>query len=194
MTLFTPPWRQATPSRLRPNCLLTRYPVRFLANKRSFFDRLDPWRGIPAFLRNHGYDAKATSAFPRETHTHLIVEGTVAVEAMRVLNESPSHLASLTLVDPTFAPALEILEQIEIPAGLLIGSLMSANGGQLHGRANQRIAKSWGPVFEIFQGTSSELRGSPFGPAKGDSCRESASAFFLRHCIFLAEYDLTTAE
>ncbi len=41
---------------LRPNCLLTRYPIVFVGGPRSLFRPFDHWNSIPAFLREHGYE------------------------------------------------------------------------------------------------------------------------------------------
>ena len=41
---------------LRPNCLLTRHPIVFLAGRRSLFRPFEHWNEIPAYLREHGYD------------------------------------------------------------------------------------------------------------------------------------------
>ncbi len=48
---------------LKPNCLLTRYPIVFLCGRRSPFYFLNYWNQIPDFLREHGYDV-ATVTLP----------------------------------------------------------------------------------------------------------------------------------
>lgn len=41
---------------LRPNCLLTRYPIIFLSKPKSLLRPFDAWRDVPLFLREHGYE------------------------------------------------------------------------------------------------------------------------------------------
>ena len=41
---------------LRPNCLLTRYPIIFLSGRTSLFRFGSSWRDIPDWLEAHGYD------------------------------------------------------------------------------------------------------------------------------------------
>lgn len=41
---------------LRPNCLLTRHPIVFVASPRSLFRLFEPWNDIPVYLKEHGYE------------------------------------------------------------------------------------------------------------------------------------------
>ena len=41
---------------LKPNCLLTRYPIAFLSGRKSIFKPFEYWNLIPAYLREHGYE------------------------------------------------------------------------------------------------------------------------------------------
>jgi hypothetical protein len=41
---------------LRPNCLLTRYPIVLLTQPKSLFRIFDQWNDVPKFLREHGYE------------------------------------------------------------------------------------------------------------------------------------------
>ena len=41
---------------LRPNCLLTRYPIAFVSGRRSVFRLFDHWNEVPSYLREHGYE------------------------------------------------------------------------------------------------------------------------------------------
>lgn len=41
---------------LKPNCLLTRYPIAFLAGPRTIFRLFNHWNDVPLFLREHGYE------------------------------------------------------------------------------------------------------------------------------------------
>lgn len=42
---------------LKPNCLMTRYPLIFIPGKFSFFYCLKYWNNIPYYLKEHGYEA-----------------------------------------------------------------------------------------------------------------------------------------
>jgi hypothetical protein len=48
--------RQFEDLELRPNCLLTRYPIAFVSGQKSLFKLFSYWNQIPRFLREHGYD------------------------------------------------------------------------------------------------------------------------------------------
>jgi hypothetical protein len=48
---------------LRPNCLLTRYPILFLASKPTLLQPFEQWDDIPLFLREHGYDVVVVENF-----------------------------------------------------------------------------------------------------------------------------------
>ena len=41
---------------LKPNCLLTRYPIVFLSKQKSLFRIFDDWSDVPKYLREHGYE------------------------------------------------------------------------------------------------------------------------------------------
>lgn len=97
---------------LRPNCLLTRYPIVFINGHRSLFRLFSHWNDIPLYLREHGYDVlvidpaagskRADSLLAAietfETGCHVI--GDVSVENdLRILAENKNPKAiSLTLV------------------------------------------------------------------------------------------------
>jgi len=49
---------------LKPNCLLTRYPLVFLSGRRSPFRLFDHWNEIPLYLREHGYDVWEIETVP----------------------------------------------------------------------------------------------------------------------------------
>lgn len=41
---------------LKPNCLLTKYPILFIGGQSSLFRLFNDWNDIPDFLREHGYE------------------------------------------------------------------------------------------------------------------------------------------
>ncbi len=49
---------------LRPNCLLTRYPIVFVSKQKSLFRIFDEWNDIPKYLREHGYDVMILTPVP----------------------------------------------------------------------------------------------------------------------------------
>ncbi|MDZ4676167.1 MAG: hypothetical protein SGI74_01550 [Oligoflexia bacterium] len=42
--------------KLRPNCLLTRYPLCFIQEPTSFWNFLNPWKKTHRYLKAHGYE------------------------------------------------------------------------------------------------------------------------------------------
>lgn len=99
---------------LKPNCLLTRYPIAFVANPKSlfkFFDRLSD--DVPAYLREHGYEvlvleipgratdpARALIAAldSMSTRCHLIADSMHGSTFEMIANHKHPMVASLTLV------------------------------------------------------------------------------------------------
>jgi hypothetical protein len=53
---------------LKPNCLLTRYPLVFITGRRSLFYFLSYWNDIPDFLAQHGFQVELVNI--RWNHTH----------------------------------------------------------------------------------------------------------------------------
>jgi hypothetical protein len=99
---------------LRPNCLLTRYPIVFVGGPRSLFRPFDHWNSIPAFLREHGYevivldppfrkslDATSVAHALKElaTRAHVIADSSFEEEMEKLArNGREVSTASLTLV------------------------------------------------------------------------------------------------
>ncbi len=46
---------------LKPNCLMTRYPILFLTGRRSLFYFMNYWNRIPDFLAQHGFQVMVLS-------------------------------------------------------------------------------------------------------------------------------------
>lgn len=97
--------------KLRPNCLLTRYPLVFYTKSENFIQRLIrsmtqkffPWAGIPNFIRRHGYQVivknEVTLNDPElPERFHLIAERPLNPEKISLLKAS-RRIASVTLVD-----------------------------------------------------------------------------------------------
>lgn len=96
---------------LRPNCLLTRHPIVFVASPRSVFRLFSPWNNIPAFLREHGYEvlvleppskADCASAILRtferlDGKHHLIGDSSLEPVFMSLAQERHPKIATLTL-------------------------------------------------------------------------------------------------
>jgi hypothetical protein len=97
---------------LRPNCLLTRYPILFLSGKRSLFRFFEHWNDIPVFLREHGYDVfvieygNSGDALQNllsimdhlERPCHIIADASQADTLNRFANYRHSNAASFTLI------------------------------------------------------------------------------------------------
>lgn len=99
---------------LRPNCLLTRYPIAFLSGPRTIFRLFDHWNDIPLYLREHGYDviviepsgatpemrAQATleALTSNSARYHLIADASLEAEVDLIAEKAPTSLISLTVV------------------------------------------------------------------------------------------------
>ena len=98
---------------LRPNCLLTRYPIAFLSGRRSVFRLLDYWNDVPAYLHEHGYEVlvldpvgqghtrtqsllNALNALPGPCH--LIADSSSDDEMNWLANSKHTKINSLTLI------------------------------------------------------------------------------------------------
>lgn len=96
---------------LRPNCLLTRYPIVLLSKQKSFFRLFDEWDDVPKFLREHGYEVflltpirghelasvlRAIEDWPTQCHLIASVSDESLLEG--VARAKSSKVTSLTLV------------------------------------------------------------------------------------------------
>jgi pimeloyl-ACP methyl ester carboxylesterase len=116
--------RQKFPTELRPNCLLTRYPICFLHGLKNAFNALDYWHGIVDFLRAHGYetyDLRASWRGPnalrlaefkekiillsrRFGKVHIFAHSLGALNALELAGdkELSKKIASITFISPPF--------------------------------------------------------------------------------------------
>ncbi|MEK7357581.1 MAG: hypothetical protein AAB250_14100 [Bdellovibrionota bacterium] len=91
---------------LKPNCLLTRHPIAFLAAPRSLFRFFDPLsRDVPMYLREHGYEVAVVSAplvfttlDSMRERCHLIADSSHELTLKAVANKRHPMIASLTLI------------------------------------------------------------------------------------------------
>lgn len=97
---------------LRPNCLLTRHPIVFIAGRRSIFRLFEHWNEVPAFLREHGYDVYVLEPAPRKPFgesmleglaefpekCHLIADSSLKSELESIARAKHPRVASLTLI------------------------------------------------------------------------------------------------
>jgi hypothetical protein len=98
---------------LKPNCLLTRHPIVFLAGPRTVFRLFDHWNSVPLYLREHGYDvyvidpsgakraartASVLSALRSLGRCHLIADGSLEEDLEEIATLRPLEAASYTLV------------------------------------------------------------------------------------------------
>lgn len=127
---------------LKPNCLLTRYPIVFLTGRRSIFYFRNYWNQIPNFLAEHGYEVeilelpwkndalRSVSAqvllSRRERPCHLIADSsqmfeleTIAAlklpQVMSTTVTSQSRSKTLTTADlrPRFSVQILVLPQVK---------------------------------------------------------------------------------
>ncbi len=117
--LFQIAQRQARSARfhaliLKPNVLLTRYPIAFLGGPRSVFRFFDHWNDVPRFLREHGYevyliepsgrsdeerrDSVCAALESMKTQCHLVADGSLELEMKTLANLRLSKVATFTVV------------------------------------------------------------------------------------------------
>jgi hypothetical protein len=107
---------------LRPNCLLTRYPIAFVSGRKSVFRFFDHWNEIPSYLREHGYEVLLLEPNAKsETQSllaalddlggkcHIVADSSSRAVLERMAVAKHANVISLTLVsNQAFsAPALE---------------------------------------------------------------------------------------
>lgn len=99
---------------LKPNCLLTRYPMAFISGPRTLFRLFDHWNDIPLYLREHGYEVFVIEPSGRlqaeraesvraavsqlSSHCHLIADGSLESELKQIAQMRLPHVSSLTVV------------------------------------------------------------------------------------------------
>jgi hypothetical protein len=98
---------------LKPNCLLTRYPIVFLSGPRTVFRLFDHWNSVPLYLREHGYEvyviepsgskrtertASVLSAIESLGRCHLIADGSLEQDLEDIASLRPLGVASSTVV------------------------------------------------------------------------------------------------
>ena len=97
---------------LKPNCLLTRYPIIFIAKQQTLFRVFEDWDDIPKYLREHGYEVMILSPVPGfevpsvvaaidglKSKCHLIAGGIHEKILHQIANAKNPHVASLTYVE-----------------------------------------------------------------------------------------------
>ncbi len=113
---------QKYPKKLRPNVLLTRYPIVFIHGIKSIFHSYNYWHGIPDFLKNHGFETHILDTYWRgpqkkrvvdlekkilsipSNKVHIIAHsfGTLDSIVLADLESLKNNIASITLVSPPF--------------------------------------------------------------------------------------------
>lgn len=84
---------------LTPNCLLTRYPIVFLAGRKSPFRPFCHWNDIPSYLREHGYDVWELDASHGDAPAEILLKSIESIPAAKchLISDSASlaHLESI---------------------------------------------------------------------------------------------------
>lgn len=99
---------------LRPNCLLTRYPIVFLSGSPSLFRPFDHWNDVPVYLREHGYEVLVVEPYGSDLQRadsilraledissnkcHVIADASQSQELETLARSGHSKIATLTLV------------------------------------------------------------------------------------------------
>lgn len=91
---------------LKPNCLLTRYPLVFLTGRRSIFYFRNYWNQIPNFLAEHGYEVEILELPWKNGSARLN-----AAEAMLARRDRPCHL----IADSSQLKELEAIWSLHLP-------------------------------------------------------------------------------
>ena len=98
---------------LRPNCLLTRFPILLIAGQRSIFRPFHYWNEIPDYLREHGYEVivldptgwrapkaieiiKAVATFDKRVH--VVADATLESELTELAQASNVSIETLNLI------------------------------------------------------------------------------------------------
>jgi hypothetical protein len=101
---------------LKPNCLLTRWPVVFVTGPRSLFYFSNYWNLYPVFLAEHGYEVfkvhlpwhnlaarharfKAVLARSQNKKFHFIMDAGTAIEMRDILADHPCAKSVTVIVD-----------------------------------------------------------------------------------------------
>lgn len=72
---------------LRPNCLITRYPITFLSGKQSPFYFGKYWNNLPEYLAEHGYEVNTLNLPSRSTELRSL-----KLDAILKTQKQPLHL------------------------------------------------------------------------------------------------------
>jgi hypothetical protein len=99
---------------LKPNCLLTRYPIAFLSGPRTVFRLFDHWNDVPLFLREHGYEVYVIEPSGRtlsertesvcaaleslQSRCHLVADGSLEQDMESLASMKLAYLSSFTVV------------------------------------------------------------------------------------------------
>jgi hypothetical protein len=165
--------RQVPPKELRPNCLLTRYPICFMHGLKSIFHFRDYWHGIPEFLAAHGYDARELHAswrgpnktrlsqfaaqldevLKRHEKVHVIAHSLATLNILELCGwpRFQGRFASVTLVSPVLGgtPWAELSKLGQFAGFDLVASI-----------SQTLTAKSAGGILEGFKKPDDLLIGS----------------------------------
>ena len=191
---------------LKPNCLLTRFPVVFVGGPIGLFRLHDNWNEIPAFLREHGYEVYSLQTSFKQfnksvvnaladlaTPCHLIADASLTAEIEFLSRESTPQIASLTLVRSSaratrssaltasdFRPSRTLIETLFIPVTRLSW-------------------RDWPAFFLIRTHNRTTLRrrsgidGRETGDFASRDLTWSLEDRFLEHAVTLAERDMVSS-
>lgn len=156
---------------LRPNCLLTRYPIIFLSQPKSLFRIVDDWCDVPLFLREHGYDVLILTPA-----RHQAVESVLAT--IKEL-DGRCHLIAVESQS-------ELIEKLSDARLDKIASLTLVQKAKPRTRSSSLTVDSLRPArhaVEIFELAKAE------GLSRGTGASWQFESLFLDYAISLAERD-----
>jgi hypothetical protein len=138
---------------LKPNCLLTRHPIAFLAGQRSLFHLGRHWHSIPAFLREHGYDVMLIEPPHGRDRTKAILKALDELESPCHVIADSSQESELKALARARHGNVATLTQIENP----VRARKSLDGDQRFSAADLRPLESAIATFEVPPLTSARL-------------------------------------
>ncbi len=192
---------------LKPNCLLTRYPIVFVSGPRTVFRIFEHWNSVPLYLREHGYEvyviepsgtrreqrtASVLSAVQSLGRCHLIADGSLEEDLENIASLRPLGVASFTVVKTPDRKRYDVARESSISARDLKPSLVdvfmiqgSAGGGWMN---TTRLVLLMAHNF-LIQRRSQFVH--PFETAEVSIGSFGSEARFLDLAIRLAERDVS---
>ncbi|MGE3758088.1 MAG: hypothetical protein AB7H97_10040 [Pseudobdellovibrionaceae bacterium] len=191
------------PIELRPNCLLTRYPLVFATGRKSIFYFLAYWNKTPEFLKQHGYEvlefnlpwrnkAQRKMAWlefaqwleKENQKCHLLIDGATSVEIQEIWTERPAVFQTLTVVSAASKSRIRAQDLKPLALGFEFLEIKTKNNSQ----ASWMERSTWF-FHKITAGAQSATSPLSLGLSAKDD-QDPVFHQYLDLCIALAERDV----